>query len=279
MKTLAYTKDGRLTYCTAPPEQRGHGRCNHIFHQKDGETPKEFTKRAEELSKCYSKNVEDRIAVAIATNRNEVFDILVNDKNSLVRKSVAEHGRDKDLDILVHDPNDDVRMAVVKRGRDKDLDVLVHDEHEWVRSAVARYGRDKDLDVLVKDKDYGVRAIVADYKRPQDLDRLVKDKTIYVRSEVAKYGRDKDRRILINDKNEGVRRIAVAGLGLDQRLTTMNGRAEMVVDGKCIDIIRSGPKDKEVKLALIEAGYDLDKFSNDKDSEVSNAAIRKQIGG
>lgn len=41
-KVLAITKDGKLTYCTAPPDLRGKGRCNHVAHQEDGQTKEEF---------------------------------------------------------------------------------------------------------------------------------------------------------------------------------------------------------------------------------------------
>lgn len=47
-KRLAVTKDGRLTYCTATEENIGKGRCNHIAHQKPGESEASFMNRANE---------------------------------------------------------------------------------------------------------------------------------------------------------------------------------------------------------------------------------------
>lgn len=41
-KTLALTDDGRITYCTCLPEDRGKGRCNHVIHQSEGQTVAEF---------------------------------------------------------------------------------------------------------------------------------------------------------------------------------------------------------------------------------------------
>jgi hypothetical protein len=41
-KVLALTEDGRITYCTSPPELRGRGRCNHVAHQQDGQSVDEF---------------------------------------------------------------------------------------------------------------------------------------------------------------------------------------------------------------------------------------------
>lgn len=45
-KVLAITTDGRITYCTCAPDQRGKGRCNHVLHQLDGESNADFMKRA-----------------------------------------------------------------------------------------------------------------------------------------------------------------------------------------------------------------------------------------
>ena len=41
-KILALTVDGKLTYCTAPEELRGKGRCNHVFHQRNGQNIDDF---------------------------------------------------------------------------------------------------------------------------------------------------------------------------------------------------------------------------------------------
>lgn len=41
-KVLALTEDGELSYCSAPPEMRGKGRCNHVAHQEDGESDDNF---------------------------------------------------------------------------------------------------------------------------------------------------------------------------------------------------------------------------------------------
>lgn len=44
-KVLALNTDGKITYCTCPPEERGRGRCNHVAHQNPGEGVKEFMER------------------------------------------------------------------------------------------------------------------------------------------------------------------------------------------------------------------------------------------
>ncbi|MGM0197286.1 BRCT domain-containing protein [Enterococcus sp. AZ180] len=48
MKRLALTKDGKMTYCQSSDENVGKGRCNHVDHQKDGESSDSFIARIEE---------------------------------------------------------------------------------------------------------------------------------------------------------------------------------------------------------------------------------------
>lgn len=44
-KIMALNDKGELTYCSAPPELRGMGRCNHIDHQNAGESVPDFVER------------------------------------------------------------------------------------------------------------------------------------------------------------------------------------------------------------------------------------------
>lgn len=47
-RTLAMNDKGELSWCTCPPELRGHGRCNHVDHQMDGESMDDFINRIDE---------------------------------------------------------------------------------------------------------------------------------------------------------------------------------------------------------------------------------------
>ena len=49
-KRLAMTTDGKLTYCTADDEHIGKGRCNHIAHQKTGESQEDFLERTKTMT-------------------------------------------------------------------------------------------------------------------------------------------------------------------------------------------------------------------------------------
>lgn len=46
VKRLAINTDGVLTYCSAPEDKIGVGRCNHTHHQQPDESRPQFIKRA-----------------------------------------------------------------------------------------------------------------------------------------------------------------------------------------------------------------------------------------
>lgn len=46
-RRLALTEDGRMTWCTAPEDKIGQGRCNHVSHQRKNESNNDFIKRIE----------------------------------------------------------------------------------------------------------------------------------------------------------------------------------------------------------------------------------------
>ena len=69
-KTLALNVNGELTYCTSPPELRGHGRCNHVAHQEAGESPEDFVKRIGE--RAHDDGTFDCAAVAREITQEEV---------------------------------------------------------------------------------------------------------------------------------------------------------------------------------------------------------------
>lgn len=57
-KVLALTEDGRMSYCTCPPELRGTGRCNHIAHQNPNESVEEFMIRINDIQESAQKENE-----------------------------------------------------------------------------------------------------------------------------------------------------------------------------------------------------------------------------
>ena len=72
-KVLALTKDGRITFCSAPEDQRGKGRCNHIAHQSEGQSSAEF--------------------IASIENKILVEDNELADQKEAILNLVSEYGR------------------------------------------------------------------------------------------------------------------------------------------------------------------------------------------
>lgn len=165
MKVLALTTDGRLTYCSASPENIGKGKCNHVLHQNKNESNENFAKRiAESLLKksadnyrkeVLSLNISEKLKM-IENHKN--LDILVDDENYTIRAAVAEQGYG--LDKLIDDKNWRVRTAVAEQGYG--LDKLVNDEIWIVREAVAKQGY--GLKKLINDKNKNVRKAAKYYK-------------------------------------------------------------------------------------------------------------------
>ena len=73
-RVLALTQDGRITYCTAPEDQRGKGRCNHIAHQAPGQSTADFI-----------SSIENKIAV-----ENEMQ---LADQRESILNLVSQYGR------------------------------------------------------------------------------------------------------------------------------------------------------------------------------------------
>ena len=87
-KVLALNVNGDITYCTASPEQRGIGRCNHVAHQMDGETPDAFLERVsgefdslEEAAFNAAKPVSKDDVVAISKRIDEIAGVHVTPDN------------------------------------------------------------------------------------------------------------------------------------------------------------------------------------------------------
>ena len=205
MKVLAVTTDGKLTYCTASPEDRSKGRCNHVSHQNEDESNGDFMKRVSEdlLKQALINQREEILSQKHAkkldmVKNHENLDILVDDKNYQIRRAVAEQRYG--LDKLINDEDWGIRIAVAEQGYG--LERLVNDKSPYVRAVVAEQGY--GLDKLVDDENWQVRRAVA--QQGYGLDKLINDERHYVRAEVARQGYGLKK--LINDKNKEVRDIA-----------------------------------------------------------------------
>ena len=138
-KVLALNTNGELTYCTAPEEMRGRGRCNHVAHQEEGQSPIEFM------------NAVDGMI------RNDVIDELP-DQKPYIEKLIKQYGRVDTPEFEEIIRGVDNCFTIGKKG-DEDyheailtkLDTdLCYDEEGDYRHLVAHYeldGREYTLDL------------------------------------------------------------------------------------------------------------------------------------
>ncbi len=83
-KRMAMTTDGRMTYCSAPPEAQGRGRCNHIGHQKEDESMEQFLERVSTHTKKNVRKLNHEEAVnkiGSLVNRSNLVRFLKNQLN------------------------------------------------------------------------------------------------------------------------------------------------------------------------------------------------------
>lgn len=84
-KVLAVRADGSVSYCSCPPELRGVGRCDHVYHQEENETPEEFINRVKFIMVSSNKDksvkeistslIQDNI---LSFNKNPEWDKVIS---------------------------------------------------------------------------------------------------------------------------------------------------------------------------------------------------------
>lgn len=60
-RVLALNTEGQLTYCTAPEELRGKGRCNHLFHQNKNQSKDDFMQMLSEPKEYGTNQMLDKM--------------------------------------------------------------------------------------------------------------------------------------------------------------------------------------------------------------------------
>lgn len=138
-KVLALNTKGELTYCTAPEDKRGQGRCNHVAHQEEGQSQIEFMSMVDNMI------------------RNDVIDELP-DQKPYIEKLIKQYGRvdTPEFEEIIRDV--DNCFTIGKKGEEDyheailtklDSD-LCFDEDGDYRHLVAHYeldGREYTLDL------------------------------------------------------------------------------------------------------------------------------------
>ncbi|WP_165061745.1 hypothetical protein [Adlercreutzia sp. ZJ154] len=97
----AVTKDGQVTWCTAPPEKRGKGNCPHVDHQRveDGETTDEFLSRTAKQQ----KNVELDVNEEPHEITQDEIDSIASKLDSIVGIKLTEENLNEVLNSLTPD--------------------------------------------------------------------------------------------------------------------------------------------------------------------------------
>lgn len=73
-KVLAITKEGKLTYCTADPDKRGIGRCNHVAHKEEDEEVSDFIEKHSKKGKIipYKMSILEQSKLMEIRNRTDL---------------------------------------------------------------------------------------------------------------------------------------------------------------------------------------------------------------
>ena len=264
-KRLAMTKDGVLTYCSASDENIGKGRCNHVSHQKNGQSIEDYIKSVQKDIESNSfKKLSLKEVKSMYENGQNIDELKKINKKTVVDYLVSQGEKDFpelakngsfevkhllavnkcNLDILKDDKDEFIRRRIASKGIN--LENYLEDKSHHVRMEVARHGY--GLDKLSNDEHYAVREEVA--RRGYNLDKFVKDESQFVRGEVAKKGYALEQ--LVNDESAWVReQVARKGYGLD----------------KLVD-----DPDSDVRRAVALQGYEIGKLLNDKSQSVREAA-------
>ncbi|MGM0197309.1 hypothetical protein [Enterococcus sp. AZ180] len=143
-KVLALNDMGVVTYCSAAEDQRGKGRCNHVTHQEEGESPAEFFVRVENgIKDTYEDSaIPDESAIikeviaehAVSFNKNPDWDNFIKNKvaNPFVIGSKAD-GTYEEADIQqveeidgfneLGDPIVSLKAKVSFRGQEYEVDL------------------------------------------------------------------------------------------------------------------------------------------------------------
>lgn len=126
-RRLALTVDGRITYCTAPPDKIGMGRCNHVEHQKDGESVEEFVRRSDHKKTEQSKRSIEEFEIALellqeklAKSKNRI-EIKAIGGFALMYHKVNKNRLTMDIDTVTKDYNEKVQQHILEVSKELGL--------------------------------------------------------------------------------------------------------------------------------------------------------------
>lgn len=185
-------------------------RDDEIIEEMFLELSKQEQSKAEQYSLIASLKIEKHIKTLrkinrndawlawLTLNRNKDLDKLAKSRYAVEKIAVAQVGRPQDLDILINDNDEDVVRTVLSNGRKKDLEKYIKNPTQEIKEGIFEAGIDKYLDLLEKNnKDSETFIERTKSIRKKDLDyylRLGDD--VYLRGIIA-HGFDKHLDIII----------------------------------------------------------------------------------
>ena len=126
-KRLALTVDGNITYCTSSDDNMGKGRCNHIAHQKDGQSIEDFVNSVEEEMKLSTfKSLKLKELKEMYKNKQDI-DLLRKTENEHLLRFLIKQG-ETDFKELTKSENPKIRILLAENGLQ--LEDLKDDEND-----------------------------------------------------------------------------------------------------------------------------------------------------
>ena len=131
-------------------------------------------------------------------NRNKDLDKLAKSRYAVEKIAVAQVGRPQDLDILINDDDEDVVRTVLSNGRKKDLEKYIKNPTQEIKEGIFEAGIDKYLNLLEKTNEDSQTFIErTELIRKKDLDFYLNlDDNLFIKA-VIKHGFDEHLNIII----------------------------------------------------------------------------------
>lgn len=185
-------------------------RDDEIIEEMFLELSKQEQSKAEQYSLIASLKIEKHIKTLrkinrndawlawLTLNRNKDLDKLAKSRYAIEKISVAQVGRPQDLDILINDNDEDVVRTVLSNGRKKDLEKYIKNPTQEIKEGIFEAGIDRYLDLLEKTKEDSETFIERTKSiRKKDLDAYLRlGDDVYLRG-IIEHGFDEHLDIII----------------------------------------------------------------------------------
>jgi hypothetical protein len=134
MKVLALNKNGSLTYCTVPPEDRGKGRCDHVLHRELGQSTDDFIKQVEEYKlkeNMIDKESNENIEEQKVPKKKEISQKEINNLRDKIEKIAGCEVTENNLFEVLSKLSPEKINQIAKIGFDNapEFSIPINDDH------------------------------------------------------------------------------------------------------------------------------------------------------